>query len=108
LFNTYYSSKAIFVIPYLLGLDSAKVDLVITDLKKNFTTMDDETRKIALDVSQFLLLKKDYSGAKHFAVMAIDNSAADWEKFRAVENLRLVNWFVNFAVETKLKVEHFK
>ncbi|MBI3124386.1 MAG: hypothetical protein HYZ10_08270 [Ignavibacteriales bacterium] len=108
LFNTYYSSKAIFVIPYLLGLDSAKVDFLITDLKKNFKATDDETRVVALEVAQYLLLKKDYSGAKHFAVMAIDNSAADWKKFSAVENLRLVNWFVNFAGETKLKVEHFK
>ena len=108
LFNIYNSSKGIFVVPYLLALDSAKVDTEINVLKKNFKATDDEAREVALVISKYLLLKKDYSGAKHFAIMAVDNSAADWKRYNSVENLRLVNWFVNFAGETKLKVEHFK
>lgn len=108
LFNIYHSTKESFVVPYLLGLESTKVDTVINDLKKNFTAADDEDREVALDVSQYLLLKKDYSGAKYFAVMAIDNPAVEWKRFSPVENLRMVNWFVNFAGETNLKVEHIK
>lgn len=108
LFNIHNSTKKNFVIPYLLGLNSVKVDAVLNDLKKNFMATDAETREVALDVSKFLLLKKDYTGAKHFAVMAVDSSSAEWKRFSSVENLRMVNWFVNFAGETNLKVERFK
>ncbi len=108
LFDIYNNTKESFVAPYLLALDSVKVDTVINDLKKNFVAADDETREVALNVSHYLLFKRDYTGAKHFAIMAVDIYAADWKKFSAIENLRMVNWFVNFAGETKLKVEHFK
>ncbi|KAF0152866.1 MAG: hypothetical protein FD143_794 [Ignavibacteria bacterium] len=111
LFNLYEKTKNILLLPYLLDTEEENLPQIIgaiNKLKKELSISDYASRKAAVDISQFLLMKKDYASAKFFAVKAVENFTDDFKKHRLVENLRMVNWFVNFANETKLRVEHIK
>lgn len=111
LFNLYKNSKNVVLIPYLLGEEkdySDRITKLISELKKQFSLTDFTSRKIAADISQFLLKNKEYESAKYFAVKAVEKYQDEHKEFALVENLRMANWFFNFAKETKLKVELVK
>lgn len=111
LFNLYEKYKEVVIVPYLLQTGKEyyyKISSIITELKQNFNISGFVSRIVAMDISEYLLRTKDYENAKFFAVKAVENYADDYRKFELVENLRMVNWFDNFANVTNLKEENTK
>ena len=53
-----------------------------------------------LTVSKYLLSQFDYDKAQYFAVRSINNNRDENYNYEFIENLRMVNWFKNFAEET--------
>ncbi|MCX7875392.1 MAG: tetratricopeptide repeat protein [Melioribacteraceae bacterium] len=56
-------------------------------------------------LSKYYLNKNNFLKAKLFAIEAVKKNVPVEEKFRAIENLRLINWIVNYQNEEKITIE---
>lgn len=111
LLNLYDKTKNIWIIQFLPGLDiqeTEKMKKIFEELYEGSKISDYTSRKAAVIISNLLLKKKRYESAKLIAIKAVENFTDENRKISLVENLRMVNWFVNFAPETKLKIEPIK
>lgn len=105
LFDLYEKSKETLIIPYLISYankEPMKLEKIIQEFQKNLIDGDNVDSDVCIRVSQFLLAEKQYEVAKKLAVLAVKKFKPNEKQFSAVENLRMVNWFFNFASETKV------
>lgn len=106
LFYLYEKSKDALIIPYIISYTykvPLKVEKVIRDFQKCISSADEINADVCILTSQYLLAAKKYEDAKKLAVIAVERSKRKENEFSAVENLRMVNWFYNFASETEVK-----
>lgn len=108
LLNLYDKTKNFLIIQYLPDIyshETEKMTKVLNELFEEQKIQDYTSRKVAVLISNLLLKQKRYESAKLLAIKAVENCSDEKSKVSLVENLRMVNWFVNFAKETKLKIE---
>jgi len=111
LLSIYNKQKEYSIINFLLSPDKggySKIKEITNSIKNEFSPADYDERKTSLEISRFLLKHKQYDDAKHFAIKAVENFPEGYQKYELIENLRLVNWFVNYAPYTFIKVENLK
>jgi hypothetical protein len=98
-------------IPILINLSkqtNIKIDEFLTRLQKNIKITDYLSSYVSLQLSKYYLEKLEYEKAKFFAVRSLDFNMDDNEKYKFVENLRMVNWFTNFAGRYNIRIENTK
>ena len=92
-------------IPTLLAAAEAgnvKMEPLFKFLGERITVSDQISGNAALEISRAALKHRDYETAQYFGVLAINFKKDEDLNHRYIENLRMVNWFKNNAVETKL------
>ena len=96
-------------IPILINLSAqtnGKINEFLTALQKNIIVNDFASSYASLQLSKYYLEKLEYEKAEYFAVRALYFNMDDNEKYKTVENLRMVNWFTNFASKFNIRIEN--
>jgi hypothetical protein len=108
--NLYKKTGLLFLVPYILDSENLRaedVKIIVGNIKDELDTLGSDVATVLIEISQYLLKKRNFSDAKILAVKAV-NLKPLYRIDYAIENLRMVNWFLNFAGETNLKVDHIK
>ncbi len=100
-----------YTIPYMVSLrskDGNKLEKFFISIENKVLPNDFETYYSMMAISKYFLINGDYNNAQIFAVKSLQANLDNDNKHRFVENLRMVNWFKNFAAETKIVINHEK
>lgn len=57
-----------------------------------------------LSLSKFFFMENNYDLSRKFAVDALKINVQDVERFKAIENLRMINWIINYKDEIKIRI----
>lgn len=58
-----------------------------------------------LSLSKFFFMENNYDLSRKFAVDALKINVQDVERFKAIENLRMINWIINYKDEIKIRIK---
>jgi hypothetical protein len=98
-------------LPVLLRLtdrNNKELPVLFERLQKYLVVNDYLSAYSCLIISKYYLQKLDYEKAKYFAVQSLAYQTDENEKYRFKENLRMVNWFSNFAGTCNIRIENNK
>jgi hypothetical protein len=92
-----------FTIPSIIGIAATKYNLTewLSNQSSKFVVSNYESYIASIDISKYYMKINDYTKAKNYAIKALDYKTSRDESYKAVENLRMVNWFCSFAEEIR-------
>lgn len=97
---SYLISKLI----YFANSSHQDVSKKIEQFTNDFQVHDYFSFQASLTLSNYYFWQGNYEKAKTFAVQAAKFKLDDEEKYYAIENLRMINWFTNYYNEYQIKI----
>jgi hypothetical protein len=91
---------------YFANSSHQDVSKKIEQFTNDFQVHDYFSFQASLTLSNYYFWQGNYAKAKTFAVQAAKFKLDDEEKYYAIENLRMINWFTNYYNEYQIKISY--
>lgn len=91
---------------YFANSSHQDVSKKIEQFTNDFQVQDYFSFQASLTLSNYYFWQGNYEKAKTFAVQAAKFKLDDEEKYYAIENLRMINWFNNYYNEYQIKISY--